>query len=137
MDTDWPRLDLRAWEPTYKTLHRWLQIVGKIKMQLTPPLNHWWHVTLFLTPRGLTTLSMPRAGAQISFDFIEHRLIIRLADGREGGFALRPMTVADFYDRMLKSLRQLDIDVDIWPVPVEIPDRTPFTQDREHRDYDG
>jgi hypothetical protein len=134
----WPRLTLSEWEPTYKTLHRWLQIVGKIKAELAPPVNHWWHVTLFLTPRGLSTLTIPGpAGAlEIAFDFVAQRLAVTLADGRAAGFALEPMSVSTFYERSMRTLGELGIDVAIWPVPVECADRTSFTEDQAHCAYD-
>jgi hypothetical protein len=139
MDDDWPRLELREWEPTYKTLHRWLQVVGKIKTRFAAPLNHWWHVTLFLTPHGLTTLTVPQGPntLEIAFDVVEHRLIVRLAGGRSAGFALEPMSVAAFYERTMATLRELGIDASIWPVPVEMTDPIPFPDDREHCAYDA
>jgi hypothetical protein len=138
----WPPLRLRDWEPTYLTLHRWTQIVGKVRMALAPPVNHWWHVPLYVTPEGLSTSTVacahgaPNRSMSISFDFLAHRLRIHLSDGRESSFALEPMTVADFYRRCMAELHSLGVDVTIWPVPVEVSDRTPFTEDRHHASYD-
>src|SRR5262249_39790864 len=126
----------------YLTLHRWTQIVGKVRMALAPPVNHWWHVPLYITPDGLSTSTIAclnenhSSSMTIDFDFVAHRLRIRLSDGRNSSFALEPMTVADFYERTMAELRALDVDVSIWPVPVEISDRTPFTEDRHHASYD-
>ena len=137
---DWPPLHLREWEPTYLTLHRWMQIVGKIRMALAPPVNHWWHVPLYVTPQGLTTstIALPekKSSMTISFDLFAHRLRIDLSDGRGTGFALEPMSVAEFYQRIVSELRALGIEVAIWSVPVEVADRTPFPEDVQHASYD-
>jgi hypothetical protein len=138
----WPPLRLRDWEPTYLTLHRWTQIVGKVRMALAPPVNHWWHVPLYVTPEGLSTSTIacahdaPNRSMSIRFDFIAHRLHIDLSDGRGSSFALEPMSVADFYQRVMAELRSLGLKVAIWPVPVEVSDLTPFTADRRHASYD-
>ena len=139
--SDWPTLRLRDWEPTYLTLHRWTQIVGKVRMALAPPVNHWWHVPLYVTPEGLSTSNVacgnvPNHSMSISFDFVAHHLRIHLSDGRGSSFALEPMTVADFYQRVMAELHSLGVKVTIWPVPVEVSDRTPFTDDRHHASYD-
>jgi hypothetical protein len=140
--SDWPPLRLRDWEPTYLTLHRWTQIVGKVRMALAPPVNHWWHVPLYITPEGFTTSTIAcpseadSSSMTISFDFAAHRLRIQLSEGRGSSFALEPMTVADFYERTMAELRALGVDVTIWPVPVEVSDQTPFTEDRQHASYD-
>lgn len=134
----WPPLDLREWEPTYLTLHRWLQIVGKVRLALSPPVNHWWHVVLYVTPQGLTTSTIPFSGGclAITFDFTAHALSIVLSDGRTASFPLEPMSVAEFFEKTTSSLRSLGVHVDIWPIPVEVADRTPFTEDRRHASYD-
>src|SRR5690349_16942347 len=95
----WPALPLAAWADTYATLHLWLQIVGKVRLALSPWTNHSWHVTLYVSPTGLTTSGIPcGAGSfEIAFDFIAHRLRVRSRDGRTGGFALVPRSVAEFY----------------------------------------
>jgi hypothetical protein len=142
MDTEldrWPALPLAAWADTYATLHMWTQIVGKIRLALAPPVNHWWHVTLDVTPRGLTTRAMPYgAGSfEIEFDFVEHRLRIETSDGQSRSLELAPQTVADFYARVLSVLRDLGITVRIWPMPVEIPAPVRFDEDRGHGSYDA
>jgi hypothetical protein len=135
---DWPELSLAEWEPTYLTLHRWLQIVGKVPLALAPPLNHWWHVALQVTPRGLTTATLPTpsGAARVTFDFVDHALVVTRSHGRGASFPLEPMSVADFYDRALGAFRSSGVDVAIWPRPVEVGDRTPFPLDRHHRAYD-
>jgi hypothetical protein len=137
-DTAWPELSLVEWEPTYLTLHRWLQIAGKIRMALAPWMNHWWHTPLYVTSEGMTTSSMPYRGRHLTltFDFCSHRLLAHTSDNRRDGFPLEPMSVADFYQRMLELLARLEVEVSIWPVPVEVVDRTPFAEDRKHASYD-
>ena len=95
----WPELPLEAWQDTYATLHMWSQVVGKVRMAGTPPANHWWHVPLYLTTRGLTTSPVPDGDRtfQIDFDFIGHRLEITTSDGDGRNLALRPIAVADFH----------------------------------------
>ena len=134
----WPPLVYAEWQETCATLHMWTQIVGKIRLALAPPVNHWWHVPLYLTSRGLTTSPMPYRGRtfQIDFDFIDHVLRIETSDGRRDGLALVPRSVADFYAEIMGRLRALGIEVRIWPMPVEIADPIPFEQDRMHASYD-
>src|SRR5215211_5691345 len=124
----WPELPLDAWQDTYMTLHRWTQIVGKIRLALAPMLNHWWQVPLYVTVRGLTTSPMPYGArsVQIDFDFIDHQLLIETSDGAQRTVALVPRSVADFYKETMAQLRSLDMDIPIWTVPVEIEDRTSF-----------
>jgi hypothetical protein len=139
-ETDrWPALPLAAWADTCATLHMWTQIVGKIRLALAPPVNHWWHITLHVTPRGLTTRAMPYAGGsfEIMFDFVEHQLRIETSGGQSRSLALAPQPVADFYARVVSLLRELGIDVLIWPMPVEVQSPVRFDQDREHRSYDA
>jgi len=135
----WPALDYPAWQDTCATLQLWTQIIGKVRLALAPPVNHWWHVPLYLTARGLTTSPMPYGGGslQIDFDFIAHRLRIDLSDGRQDGFALAPRSVAEFYDDFIGRLRGLGIDVGIWTTPVEVADPIPFEHDRQHAGYDA
>lgn len=135
---DWPRLDLHEWEPTYLTLHRWLQIVGKVRLALATPLNHWWHVPLYVAPRGLTTSTVPFSAGSLTimFDFVSHALTVTLSDGRASSFTLEPMTVADFFARTTSTLATLGVYADIRPVPVEVTDRTPFPEDIDHKSYD-
>jgi hypothetical protein len=134
----WPALDYPAWQDTCATLHMWTQIVGKVRLALAPPVNHWWHVPLYVTARGLTTSPIPYGDRsfQVDFDFIDHHLRIDLSDGRRDGFALVPRTVADFFDEFMGRLRALGIDVRIWTMPVEVADAVPFDQDRDHAAYD-
>lgn len=137
---EWPALPLDAWQDTQATLHRWLQIVGKVKLELSPFLNEWWNVALVVTARGLTTGPIPHhAGAfDIELDFIAHELHVRAADGRVRTLPLRPQTVAEFHDAFLTALRELGIEVTITPRPVEIAhDAIPFREDRLHGAYDA
>ena len=134
----WPTLPLKAWSDTYATVHMWTQIVGKVRMALTPPVNHWWHVPLYVTSRGLETTPIPYGDDtfEVTFDFIDHALRIATNDGRTGGFELAPRSVADFYREFMAALGGLGITTRIWPVPVEIPNPIRFTEDRQHAAYD-
>jgi hypothetical protein len=134
----WPALPLEEWKNTYATLHMWTQIVGKIRLAQTPLINHWWNVTLYVTSRGLTTSAIPYNGRtfQMDFDFIDHTLLIQTSDGSTRTIALRPCSVAEFYQETVAALRSLGITVTIWTTPVEVPDRTPFEQDQQHAAYD-
>jgi hypothetical protein len=135
----WPELPLAKWVDTYATLHMWTQVIGKIRLALAPPLNHWWHVTLLTTARGLTTSPMPYGPRtlEIMFDFIDHRLLLETSDGRRRSLALEPKTVADFYREVMQSLNDLGMPVKIWPMPVEVPTPIRFEQDDQHRSYDA
>ena len=134
----WPELPWRDWEPTLSTLHMWVQIVGKVRLALAPPLNHWWHVPLYVTARGLTTSPIPYGDRefQVDFDFVDHQL--RVTDGDPGAFsmAFEPRSVARFYREFLAGLRARGIDVDISPHPVEVAHPVPFDQDEGHASYD-
>jgi hypothetical protein len=134
----WPLLDLHEWLATRDTLHLWLQIVGKVRLTQTPWLNHSWHATLYVTPRGLTTALIPHGDRafQIDVDLIDHRLAIVASDGRTGGFPLDPQTVARFYHQVMSELARLDLPVRIVARPNEIPDAIQFPLDEVHRDYD-
>lgn len=135
----WPaELPLAEWKDTYDTLHRWTQIVGKIRLALTPQVNHWWNSTLYVTPRGLTTSSMYYDGQplQIDFDFISNLLLIVTADNPIKEITLRSYSVAEFYHETMAVLRSLGVPVTIWTTPVEVPDRTPFEHDSKHKSYD-
>lgn len=138
-DAAWPPLDYAAWQDSCTTLHLWTQIVGKIRLAKAPPVNHWWHVPLYLTARGLTTSPMPHgAGSfQIDFDLVDHQLRIDVNDGRRGSLALQPRSVAAFYAELMGRLRSLGLEVKIWPVPVEIADPIPFDRDEMHGAYDA
>lgn len=134
---DWPPLPLADWEPTYLTLHRWTQIVGKVTLALAPHLNHWWHVTMRVTPCGLaTSMLCGERHLSMTFDFKRHELVAETLDAGARSLALEPMSVATFYDRVVDLLAELRIDVRLWPVPVEVKDTTPFPQDRHHAAYD-
>jgi hypothetical protein len=135
----WPALPLDGWKDTYDTLHRWTQVVGKIRLVQTPWINHAWHSTLYVTARGLTTSLVPHPTGpsfQVDFDLVAHRLEVLTADGRTGTLPLGPRTVADFHADVLRLLDGLDVGTEIWPVPVEIPGAVPFPDDREHAAYD-
>ncbi|HEY7081155.1 MAG TPA: DUF5996 family protein [Nitrososphaeraceae archaeon] len=134
----WPELPLKQWKDTSETLHMWTQIVGKIRLALTPPVNHWWNVTLYITPRGLTTSAIPYNGRlfQIDFDFISHVLSIETIDGSIKTIPLRSRSVADFYQELMTTLNAIGIPVSIWTTPVEVQDRTPFEKDEKHATYD-
>jgi hypothetical protein len=133
-----PELPFEAWKDTCTTLHMWSQIVGKVRLELTPMVNHWWQVPFYLTARGLTTSPIPYGDIvfEVDFDFIDHRLIIATSEGVIRTLALRPQSVADFYGEFMGTLHEMDIDVNIWAVPVEIPDPIPFEQDTQHASYD-
>jgi hypothetical protein len=138
-DLDWPALPLDAWRKTRDTLHLYLQIVGKIRLALSPPVNHWWHVTLYVSPRGLTTHAIPcgLGSFEIELDFVGHRLELRASDGRRAGFSLEDgLAVCDFHARLFEQLGAMGIDAPIRPVPYDCFSDIPFRQDREHRSYD-
>ena len=102
----WPSLPLEAWADTAATLHLWTQIVGKVRLAQSPWVNHSWHVTLYVTPRGLTTSPIPHGVRtfQIDFDFVAHRLVVQSSDGATSGFALEPQSVATFYNRLMEEM---------------------------------
>jgi hypothetical protein len=135
---EWPALPFSDWEKTCDTLHMWTQIVGKTRLALTPRQNHWWNVTLYLTPLGLTTSPIPfrQTSFEVEFDFIRHQLSIRTSEGRESVIPLFPRSVADFYSEYMSCLRSLAIEVSIHRVPDEFDDKTPFDQDQHHASYD-
>jgi hypothetical protein len=134
----WPALPLAEWKDTYSTLHMWTQIVGKIRLALTPLVNHWWNVPLYVAPRGLSTSAIPYSDRffQITFDFISHLLLIETTDGSTKTIALRSRSVAEFYQEMMAALNSLGMHVTIWTTPVEVADRTPFEKDQKHSTYD-
>jgi hypothetical protein len=134
----WPALPLDSWKDTYATLHMWTQMVGKIRLRLTPLVNHWWNVPLYVTARGLTTSRIPyqERAFEIWFDFIRHQLVLETSDGILKTLPLAPCTVAEFYKELMGMLRSAGIDIRIWRMPVEIPDPIPFDQDSTHRSYD-
>ena len=135
----WPRLPLDSWRDTRDTLQMWTQIVGKICLALTPPVNHFWNIALQITSRGLTTPPLPYKGRTftLTFDFLVHTLVIDKSDGVRQAIPLRPETVADFYARLMDTLHRLGIDVRIWTMPVEFPEPIRFEKDTVHRAYDA
>jgi hypothetical protein len=137
--TPWPELPTAAWRDTYATLHRWTQIIGKIRLTKTPWLNHSWHVTLYVTPRGLTTSPVPDGSRtfQIDFDFIDHLLQISTSDGAQRQFALAGKSVAGFYAATMAALAELGIAVSIDEMPSELPDPVRFSEDKAHATYDA
>ncbi|MGH6768436.1 MAG: DUF5996 family protein [Xanthobacteraceae bacterium] len=138
VDGRWPELPYAAWKDTCATLHLWTQVVGKIRLARTPWLNHSWHVTLYVTTRGLTTSPIPDGARsfQIDFDFIEHMLWLRTSDGHVRQIVLKPMSVAEFYADVLHALSELGIAVRINEMPNEIPNAIRFSEDRVHAGYD-
>jgi hypothetical protein len=132
----WPALP-EAWKSTYATLHMWTQVVGKVALAQAPPLNHSWGVALQITPCGFATRPMPHGDRLfvIEFDFIEHRLLIRVSDGAMRSLPLAPRTVADFYADVMRTLTEMKLPVRVWPVPVEIPDPVRFDVDTVHAEY--
>ncbi|TMQ56966.1 MAG: hypothetical protein E6K75_07615, partial [Candidatus Eisenbacteria bacterium] len=134
----WPPLKLSEWEDTRATLHLWTQVVGKICLALTPLTNHWWNVTFHFTARGLSTPAMTVGGRtlRMTFDFVEHQLVFQTSDGVTKTIPLEPRTVAEFFERVMETLRDLGIQVHIWTMPVEIPDPIRFEKDVTHHSYD-
>ncbi len=134
----WPELPLAAWKDTYDTLHRILQVVGKVRMELSPPQNHWWHVTLYLTSRGLTTSPIPSGTEtfQIDLDFIDHEIHVVHSNGASRTLALHAHPVAEFYRELMIVFHELGVNVRVWPKPVEMEERTPMDRDFEHAAYD-
>jgi hypothetical protein len=134
----WPALPLREWQDTYATLHMWTQIVGKVRLALTPLVNHWWNVPLYVHPRGLTTSSMPygERALAIRFDFVSHELVLHSSDGSTRALPLGPRSVADFFAEFMAMLRAAGVDVAIWKMPVEVPDPIAFDRDHVHASYD-
>jgi hypothetical protein len=134
-----PEIPFADWRPTKETLHLYCQIVGKIRLAMHPRLNHWWHVPLYVSPRGLSTHAIPyRDGSfEIEFDFKKHELQIRTSDGRWEDFSLFDgLSVADFYSSIKANLAKLGIEPAIKPIPYEAPSTTPFADDTEHASYD-
>lgn len=134
----WPELPLSAWNSTYETLHRWVQVIGKIRLTLSPPINHWWHSALYVTSRGLTTSPIPFGAQtfQIDLDFIDHTVTFRTAQGSKRTLALAPKTVAAFYQETMDCLNSLNIQVNIHRTPNEIADPIPLDRDTVHASYD-
>jgi len=134
----WPRLRVADWVDTRDTLHLWTQIVGKVRLAHAPMLNHWWHATLYVSPRGLTTSVVPyRRGAfDVEFDFLDHVLVIRSSEGGIRRVPLEPRSVADFYTETMAALGELGIETAIRASPNEVADAIPFAEDHVHASYD-
>ncbi|MDQ6673673.1 MAG: DUF5996 family protein [Chloroflexota bacterium] len=137
-DAVWPALPYAGWQPTLTTVHMWTQIVGKVKLELSPFLNGWWNVAFAVTSRGLTTSPIPfgQRMFQVDFDFIDHRLAIHVSDGRSSSAPLVARSVADFYLEFMSILESLGIQVKINARPAEVDNGIPFAEDRVHADYD-
>ena len=136
----WPPLPYADWEPTKQTLHRYAQMVGKVRMALVPPRNHWWHVTLYVTARGLSTGPMPAGDAtvEIELDFVDHRVHVRSSDGRTAGFPLRDrLACARFHDDLFAALGELGVEARIDARPFDLGDSPPFPEDTVHDRYDA
>src|SRR5271165_2155162 len=135
----WPTLSLASWKDTYATLHMWTQMVGKVRLQLTPLVNHWWNVPLYVTSRGLTTSRIPygERAFELRFDFLNNALVMETSDGILKTLPLKPRSVADFYQEFMEMLGSAGIKVKIWRMPVEIPNPIPFDEDRVHASYDA
>jgi hypothetical protein len=134
----WPALPISAWSDTCATLQLWMQVVGKVRLALTPWINHCWNVTLYPTVRGVTTRPMAcgQRMVQIDFDFLDHALRVETDSGEELSIPLRPMSVAAFYNHVMDALEGVGTPVRIWPVPCEIANPIPFKQDETHSSYD-
>lgn len=137
----WPSLPFAEWQKTCETLHMWTQIVGKIRLALTPPINHWWHVPLYVTARGLTTSAIPypkgkSSSFEITFDLIDHDLYVLTSEGTSKTLPLISRSVATFYQELMTSLSSLGIEVTINPLPCEVEKPIPFDQDHLHSSYD-
>jgi hypothetical protein len=134
-----PPLPLQEWEPTKKTLHRYLQIIGKIKIALHPPMNNWWHIVLHTHPRGFTTRSIPYnfISFEIALDCIDHRLIVSCSHGHTESFALVDgLSVSDFYKQLFNCLEKVGISASIKKIPYDLEDEIPFPEDHTHHHYD-
>jgi len=138
MNDAWPALPLEQWEDTRATLHMWTQIVGKVRLEQTPLVNHWWNVPLYVSARGLTTTAMPYEDRffEMEFDFVDHFLVIKCSDGASENIALEPKSVATFYQQTMAALRGLGMEIKIWKMPVEIADPIAFDEDEQHASYD-
>ena len=138
-DPAWPELPLASWAATASTLHMWTQIAGKIRLTLSPHVNHWWEVPLYVSVHGLSTSAIPYGDRlfELEFDFLDHNLAIRDSSGAIRYVPLYARSVADFYRELMAVLNAMSIDVKIWPTPVEIPDPIPFPEDTIHASYDA
>jgi hypothetical protein len=136
---EWPALEWEQWKDTAETLHMYMQIVGKTRLALTPVQNHWWNVPLYVTARGLSTSAFPVGNGHlvdIEFDFVSHELVWRKSDGKDRKLALEPIPVADFFAEFLRTLKAMDIELEIDPTPVELANPIRFDRDTVHASYD-
>lgn len=135
---EWPSLPLEAWRDTCATLHMYTQIIGKVRLALSPMMNEWWQVPLYLTARGLGTspIAHDRRTFDVELDFIDHAVIFRASDGQIQRLPLVPRAVADFYAEVMGTLGAMGLGVSIFEKPVEVPSPVPFPQDRQHAAYD-
>ncbi|HTW32876.1 MAG TPA: DUF5996 family protein [Candidatus Sulfotelmatobacter sp.] len=133
-----PALPLNRWKDTLATLHMWTQVVGKVRLELCPLVNHFWNVPSYLTARGMTTSAMPysKGSVEVRFDFIEHELLIETSSGQVSTIALKPKSVSEFYREFMTALSDLGVTAKIWTTPCEIPDPIPFEKDHLHAAYD-
>ena len=134
----WPALPLEAWQETRDTLHMWTQIVGKVRLALSPLINHWWEVPLYISARGLATSVIPyqRGVFEVEFDFLDHNLVIKTSEGLSKRIPLVPRSVADFYKEFMAALKSLGVEATIWTLPCEIPNPIAFDLDVQHSAYD-
>jgi Family of unknown function (DUF5996) len=137
-ENPWPELPLASWQDTYSTLHMWTQIVGKVRLALSPLVNHWWEVPLYVNARGLTTSAIPYGDGifEVQFDIIDHKLDIRTSWDTSKTLPLKPQSVADFYTAFMSALQSLGIKVKIWTMPVEVPNPVRCDRDTQHASYD-
>jgi hypothetical protein len=136
---EWPALPFKEWEQTCDTLHLWTQIVGKTRLKLTPHIQHWWNVTLYVNPHGLTTSPMPIDGQrnlEIQFDLVDHVLHFVCSDGMKNRLPLFERSVADFYHQYMACMKSFGVELEINTTPDEFDDRTPFDEDEHHASYD-
>jgi hypothetical protein len=138
VETRWPKLPLAEWNDTYATLHMWTQVVGKVRLGLSPAINHFWGCTLYVSSRGLTTSPIPyeRGAFEVLFDFVAHSLEITTSAGETRAFRLQPRTVAEFYAEFMSALESLGIQAKVWTMPVEVPRPVRFNLDERHKSYD-
>jgi len=138
-DDVWPALPYDEWKATYATLHMWMQVVGKVALAQSPPINQSWGVAFHVTGRGLSTRTLPYGTRSfaIEFDFIDHQLSIRVSDGAARSLALTPRTVTAFYHDVMKTPREMSLPVKIWTLPAEIPSPIRFEEDTVHASYDA
>src|SRR4051812_44959290 len=135
--SDWPELPLPEWEETYRTLHMWTQVVGKVRLAFTPLQNHWWNAALYVSTRGLTTSPIPYKGGafRLQFNFVDHRLELETSSGGHANIVLAPKSVAAFFKEVFSMLRDAGIEVSINPKPQEVPDPMSLDRDETHSSY--